>query len=73
MELTILIFLLLAERLWLETRVRKERMHYLNFIDRLQNKLMARDLGEYQSLDRPIGGVKNPLMERIAKNKERSQ
>lgn len=45
---------------------RKEREYHLDFIDRLQNKLMSRDYGDYTNQSR-IKGLKvtNPFMERL--------
>ena len=62
--------LLIAVLVWREERNRKERVFHLDMIDRLQNKLMARDLTEYTQQSRPSKptGVTNPIMDRIRKN-----
>lgn len=66
----VVILLLLSFIFYMDHVNRKERAFHLNFIDRLQNKLMARDLTEYsmQAKERVGRTVSNPLMTTIEKN-----
>lgn len=65
----ILILLLLAIIVYMDQVNRKERAFHLNLIDRLQNKLMAKDLYDYNqsNKDKSERNVTNPLMKRINK------
>lgn len=74
--LNVINLLLIAGWLYTDYLHRKERRCYLDFIDRLQNKLMARDFTEYTNQTRQTGDKKvtNPLMNNIRNNlRERSQ
>lgn len=66
----LLILLLLGHMVYMERQNRKERAFHLHLIDRLQNKLMAKDLTEYTLVtkDRTGRTVTNPLMSTIDKN-----
>lgn len=68
----LLILLLFAFIIYTEHKNRKERAFHLHFIDRLQNKLMARDFTEYalQTRTGTKKNVTNPLMDQMAKNYE---
>lgn len=66
----LLILLLFAFIVYSEHKNRKERALHLNFIDKLQNKLMSRDFNEYAAQTRTgtKKNVTNPLMDNIVKN-----
>jgi hypothetical protein len=68
--------LLLALLFYMIRSNQKERRFYLDFIDRLQNKLMSRDFTEYTLQSRAKTGknISNPLMSNIQKQvKERTE
>lgn len=68
----LLILLLFAFIVYTEHKNRKERAFHLNFIDKLQNKLMSRDFTEYaiQARQGAKKNVTNPLMDQMVKNYE---
>ena len=68
--LALIIILLLVIMRRGESERAKERKLFLESIDRLQNKLMARDFTEYANQTRQTGQkkVSNPLMDKVNKN-----
>lgn len=66
----LLIVVVICMLIYTDHQHRKERQIHLDFIDRLQNKLMSRDFTEYsvQSRQPEPKVVTNPLMARVRQN-----